>query len=141
MSRGIYSLRKVGMGWKEYQAISRSIYKDAKTNEFGYYAYSSDQLEYPEKYAMSYTQKEFPKIKASLNSKRRETYLIIAPPVPDRPYLDGKWWKKREVRMPNRTPDMKVQMFDGTTVEKYILNDTEISVSSDPNLNQNLIFR
>lgn len=136
----IQSLSGVGTGWRTYYDSAKAIYRDANKNEFGYYVYSPDLYGYSQKYAISYTQQEFPNTQANSFTKKRLTYLTFESPPLDRPWLDGKWWKTNQVRVIKK-PNKKFNYPNGVVVEKYLLNQKELEVFSDPNLIQDLIFR
>jgi 4-amino-4-deoxy-L-arabinose transferase-like glycosyltransferase len=133
------SLKNAGQGWQFYHSLAERIYTDAPA-EFGYYIYTPDQFGYSERYAMNFTQKEFSGKKAQPYSKNKITYLIIAPPPGDKPYLNGDWWKTNQIKIV-RKPDDIFKYENGFVVEKYILTEEEKTVPSDPNLIQDLHFR
>lgn len=138
-SVAIPPLKGAGKGWQFYHALAQRVYGDAPL-EFGYYIYTPDQFGYSERYAMNYTQKEFGEKKSHPYSKNKVTYLIIAPPPGDKPYLNGDWWKTNQIKF-TRKPDEIFKYDNGFVVEKYVLTDEEKAVPSDPNLIQDLHFR
>jgi hypothetical protein len=91
---GIDSIKSAGSGWSFYHNLAKDVYRDANNKEFCFYPYSSDQLAYSEKYAISFTQREFIKTKSNPFKKCQITYLIYSPPPKDRKWLNGEWWKK-----------------------------------------------
>ncbi len=132
-------LQGAGKGWQFYYSLAKRVYTDAP-QEFGYYIYTPDQFGYSERYAMNYTQKEFFSKKATPYSKNKITYLIIAPPPGDKPYLNADWWRTNQIKF-TRKPDEVFKYNNGFMIEKYILSAAEIAIPSDPNLIQDLHFR
>ncbi len=133
------TISKEGSSWRFNYLVAKQIYQDAPA-EFGYYIYSPDQFGYSPRYAINYAQDEYKNKIAYPYSKKAITYLIIVPPPADRPFLNGEWWKYNQVNM-SRGAD-KVYLFPNKfKLEKYILNEDELKVSSDPNLIQDLHFR
>ena len=137
---GVQSVKSAGTGWKFYYELAKEVYKDANGNEFGYFIYTPDQFAYSEKYSIHYVQKMFKQTVSYSYGKKPITYLIIAPPPQDKPYLKGDWWKNNQVKI-NRNPNKTFNYQNGFIIEKYLLSEKELEVSSDPNLIQDLIFR
>lgn len=137
---GIQAIKTAGSGWKFYQKLAKDIYKDANKQEFGYYVYTPDLFAYSEKYALNYTQQEFPETKSYPYQKKSLTYVIIAPPPKDKPWLDGEWWRNNQVKI-NSKENKVIKYSNGFIVEKYLLNKEELKIPSDPNLIQDLTFR
>lgn len=137
---GLQSIKSVGTGWKFYFKLAQEIYKDANGNDFGYYIYTPDQFAYSEKYSIHYSQKLFKQTVGYSYEKKPLTYLIIAPPPGDKPYLNGIWWKSNQVKI-NKKSDQIFNLPNGFIVEKYYLSEEDLKIPSDPNLIQDLIFR
>lgn len=137
---GLQTIKPADSEWKFYHNLAEDIYKNAKKSEFGYYIYTPDQYAYSGKYAMNYTQHEFENTKSYPYTKKKLTYLIIAPAPKDKPWLNGEWWTSHQVNI-NRKVDSLMNYPNGVVVYKYILSDKEIKITSDPNLIQTLIFR
>lgn len=125
--------------WQLYYEMAKKIYHDATEKEFGYFVFSPDLYGYSGRYALSYTQKEYPNKKGIAYEKRRETYLLIEPPPDDRPWLKGEWWIKNQVKI-NKKP-IKVFSFGKYRIEKYTLNENEIKIPADSNLIKDTHFR
>ena len=140
LNAGIGNIAHVGSGWKTYHNIARTMYKDATGHEFGYFVYSPDLLGYSEKFAIKYTQKEFPKTISHSDKKMNLTYLTVAPPPPDRLFLNADWWRSHQVNI-QKNPTMIFRQADGIKIEKYILDGQDLQTGSDPNLVNDLIFR
>lgn len=137
---GFQKIKMVGTGWRFYHSLAKDIYSDADNKEFGYYVYTADQLGYSEKYALHYTQREYSKTKSFPYEKKKTTYLIIASPPRDKPYLNGEWWKTNQIKISGKPKKVKTYR-NGERVEKYILVEKELKIPSDPNLIQTLLFR
>ncbi len=129
-----------GNGWYHYQTMVDQIYRDAGREDFGYYVYSPDQFGYSEKYAFIYQQKFYQQTKSFPFQKKRLTYLTIAPAPSNRPWLDGNWWKKEQVKLGSK-PIKKFRDSAQFVIEKYQLSSEEQKILSDPNLIQDLTFR
>jgi len=137
---GIQSVKTAGSGWRFYHRLAKDIYKDADKKEFGYYVYTPDLFGYSEKYALSYAQQEFLDTRIYPYQKKPLTYLVFAPSPQDKPWLDGEWWRTNQVKI-NRKPDKVIKYPNGFIVEKYLLEEEETKIPSDPNLIQDLTFR
>lgn len=125
--------------WKFNFQTADKIFKD-NTGEFGYYIYTPDQYGYSPKYAFNYAQTKNPQIKAYPFTKKGTTYLLIAAPPKDRLFLNGDWWKKNQVKI-DKKPVNVLKYPNGFKVEKYLLDEEETKIESDPNLIQTLLFR
>lgn len=125
--------------WRFQRVMAEEIYMDAPS-EFGYFIFTPDQFGYSTRYAMNYLQDKDTGKTAYPFTKKETTYLIIAPPPSDRPYLTGDWWKENQVKIGKKPLRVKTYP-NGFVVEKYILSEEERAVESDPNLIQDLIFR
>jgi len=134
-------IKNSNCGWKIYRKIAFDIYTDAlKEKEFGYYVFSPDLYSYSGRYAITYMQNNFPKVRSFPYSKKRLTYLIIEPAPSDKPWLNGIWWKENEVKIKSKP----VKIFNyscGIKAEKYYLTPEEIEIKSNPNLIQSTHFR
>jgi hypothetical protein len=131
---------KDSSSWQFNLNLAKIIFNDSQ-NDFGYFIFTPDLLNYSPRYAMSYYQKNFSFNKKSYPfEKKQTTYLIIAPPPDEKPWLNGKWWKENQVGI--RKKPVKIFRYDnGYLVEKYILTDEEIKIPADPNLNKDIHFR
>lgn len=124
--------------WKFLYNISSKAFKGGE-KEFGYFVYSPDVVAYEEKYAMDYLS-SVSKKKTFRSQKKDVTYLIIAPPPPNNPYMKGEWWTKNMVKI-NSKPVSSVSYGNGYIIEKYILTPEEQKIQADPNLDPGLTFR
>lgn len=125
--------------WQLYYQMAQTAFKNSKDREFGYYVFSPDLYGYSGRYAISYVQKENPYKKAIKYEKRRETFLLIDPPPDDKPWLNGDWWVKNQLNI-NKLP-AAVFHFGKYRIEKYLLNDQEIKIPTNPNLIKDTHFR
>lgn len=123
--------------WSFYHSQAKAVYKNAG-GDFGWYVYTADQYAYSFKYAMSYTQKQFPEIKSYKFQKKQLTYLMIYPS--DSKLTNEAWWTKGQVKI-NRMPEATLKSFGGSYAEKYKLTKEEQAVQSDSSLLQDLTFR
>lgn len=134
--------------WLFNYNVAKSVYNDAK-GDFGYFIFTPDLYGYYPRYAMNYTQKQYPNTKAYPFEKRTLTYLLIAPP----PYYgkdpNSVWyqkntnsgnWKSSDIKI-TKVPENSTAYSNGFIIEKYLLNKEEIKVSSNPYLINTLIFR
>lgn len=124
--------------WAFNYYVAQQIYKDAGGN-FGYFNFSPDRFAYQQRYAMAYTQKEFPKISAFSSTKMPNTYLLEVDPPMDRPELNGISWRISDVGI-DRSPDQTFR-FDFIYVEKYLLDNNELKAKSNPYLLDNMFIR
>lgn len=125
--------------WIFQEKIAHTVFEDAP-EEFGYFVFTPDLFGYSPRYALIYENRLYPKKQAFSFTKKRVTYLIVAPPPSDRLFLDGTWWKNKQVKI-NKEPAKVFRYKNGFRVEKYILSPKEQMQTSDPNLIQSLIFR
>lgn len=107
--------------------------------EFGYYVYHPDIIAYRGKYAMQYVQKSSDK-KTHYFQKKPVTYLFIAPPPWDNPYMKDDWWKTNLLHL-DRAPDNVITFDNGYKIEKYKLSDEEIKVPVESGIDPGIHFR
>lgn len=124
--------------WQYFYQTARMIYSDAG-KEFGYFVYTADQYGYSDKYAMHYAQKQFPNKTAYPYVKKPETYLLISPDRSNR-FIHEDSWKKFDINI-DRKPDKVIRVNNKKYIEKYNLTPAEATVSANPNLIDDLIFR
>lgn len=125
--------------WNFLYNAAKKIYND-NNKSFGYFVYSPNVLAYEGKYAMLYTQREFPNFQGKNNVKEKITYLFIAPPPPNNPFMKDEWWRLNKVNL-NANPVKVINFQNGYKIEKYFLNKEQITVPVDPNLDPGLFFR
>lgn len=118
--------------WQLYNTMAQAVYGDAP-KEFGYYLNEHDLLGYRTRYALHYAGRRYVN-KGFENVKKRTTYLVMGNE------LDNLWWKKERVHF-IKDPVQKLNLNRLYTIEKYQLDEKEISVPSDPNLINSSFFR
>lgn len=124
--------------WNFLLNMSRKVYESGD-KEFGYFVYSPDVFAYEPRYAMLYAGTLYD-ARAEFFQKKPVTYLVIAPPPPDNPYMEDEWWRINQIKI-NKKPESTVKYDNGFKVERYLLNEQEIKVPFDSNLNPGLHFR
>lgn len=137
---GLQFIKGAGNGWAAYHKEAQDVYNDASTQDFGYYVYSPDQFGYSHKYAFIYTQREFPDTKSYPYTKKELTYVSMEPAPPNRPDLDGKWWRMNRVKI-QKNPIKLFTYPGGLVIEKFKLTADEMKILHDPNIIQDLTFR
>lgn len=126
--------------WDTNLIMAKTIYEDTNS-EFGYYIFTPDLFGYTQRYAMEYTQNQYPLKKAYPFKKLPATYLIIQNPPNDRPDRNGLDWKMYEVKITSE-PE-KVFQFRDFKVERYSLSEDDLNTPSSGHLYllNNLYFR
>lgn len=130
---------KDGGSWLFNYHLAQKVFSDNEKS-FGYYIFTPDQYGYSPRYAMNYLAKKQAERIVSPYQKQSVTYLLIAPPGGKDKSIGGDWWKKNKVNITEK-PTKVMSFENGFTIEKYALSEKEISVPSDPNLIDTLIFR
>ncbi len=125
--------------WLFNKSLAETIYKQGD-KEFGYYIFSPDAYGYSPRYAMNFVGKEHSQIKVLPYKKSEVTYLIIAPGDEENYYAQGDWWRKNRVRIDGK-PEKTWTFPNHFRIEKYILNDKQRTIQSDPNIIDSLLFR
>ncbi|NOY15308.1 MAG: DUF3413 domain-containing protein [bacterium] len=125
--------------WRFLHQLARRAYTKAP-NKFGYFVYTPDLYGYSPLYAMTYTQKEYPDKIAASYTKLPTTVLVVAPPPKEKPYLNGIYWRRGQLKITTE-PD-KIQTYDnGYLVEFYSLTDNQIKQPVDQFLIKGIFFR
>ena len=73
-------------------------------------------------------------------TKKPVTYIIIAPPAPDNPYLSYEWWKETRLQIKNK-PLSTFTFPNGYKIEKYVLSESDIKIPFDRGVDPGLSFR
>lgn len=126
------------VSWKFLYTMAKDIVQ-SESEAFGYFIYSPDVLAYEPRYAMIYANESLHK-QGTEFVKKPVTYLVIAPPPPDNPYMKDSWWRINQIHI-DKEPVSRQTYPNGYKVEKYLLTAEEITVAPDPNLNPGLHFR
>lgn len=125
--------------WKFLNNMASQVYS-GKEKEFGYFVYTPDTIAYSPKYALQYEQHLFTDKKSYYFTKKSITYIVVAPPAPDNPYLSYSWWKKVRLRIDNKP--ISIYTFpNGYKIEKYKLSDEEVKIPFDEGIDPGLNFR
>jgi len=124
--------------WKSLFEIASSVYK-GKEQEFGYFVYAPDIVGYAPRYALEYAGKVFPK-KSTAFERKPITYLIIETPAENNSYTSEAIWKTSQIHF-DKSPSEVYTFPNGYKVEKYYLDDSELSVPFDPGINPGLHYR
>ncbi len=117
-----------------------TIFKDAGSREFGFFIYTPDIFAYSTKYPFVYHQRKNPNAKMAIYERKPLTYLVIAPPPSEKPWLTGDWWKSNKIGI-KKAPDRIWQFDNGYRVEKFTLNEKDLARPMDQNLNDWIYFR
>lgn len=125
--------------WKFLNQMSQKVFA-GEEKEFGYFVYTPDIIGYSPKYALFYQQKVSRDKKANYLTKNKVTYIVVAPPAIDNPYLSYKWWKEERIKI-TKDPKVVYTFPNGYKIEKYILTDEEVKVPFDKGVDPGLGFR
>jgi hypothetical protein len=125
--------------WKFQQLLAQKIYAQAPA-DFGYYIYTPDQYGYSPRYAMLYTQKEYPHKRGHFFTKKSNTYLIMAADAPENPYISRDNWRRDKVKIVT-TPTQEDTYSNGYLVQKFNLSQEQMNIEADQNLIHDLFFR
>jgi len=124
--------------WKGLYTVAQNTYDNAP-HTFGYFVYSPDVLGYGPRYAMRFTDRLSNKT-AYAFEKQPVTYLVIAPPPRNNPFMKDEWWRKNQVGI--LSDPLTIQKFEnGYKIESYNLTEEEIQIPYDPSINPGLHFR
>ena len=110
--------------WKFLNQMSQKVFSGSE-KKFGYFVYTPDIIGYGLKYALQYQQKINKDKKASFLTKQKVTYIVVAPPAIDNPYLSYTWWKEERIKI-TKSPVVTYTFPNGYKIEKYVLTDEEI---------------
>ena len=136
------SLKLMGFredSWKFLNNMASKVYT-GRENEFGYFVYTPDTIGYAPKYAMKYQARLHKDKIVYDNTKKEVTYIVVAPPAPDNPYLSYKWWKENRANI-KKEPVSTVTFPNGYKIEKYELTSDEIKVAPAADIDPGLGFR
>ena len=125
--------------WKFLNAMTSQVFK-GNEKEFGYFVYTPDTIGYSPKYAMQYQKMVNKQKTAVFLDKKPVTYIVVAPPAPDNPYLSYLWWKENTINL-KAVPVETITFANGYKIEKYDLTDEEIKVPFNKAYDPGLGFR
>jgi len=126
--------------WKFESSVAETVFKDANGKEFGFFIYSPDIFAYSSKYPFIYQERLNPQTKMHIYERLPLTYLIIAPPPKDKPWMTGDWWKTNKIGI-KQTPIKSWDFDNGYKIEKYLLTNKDLKSPMDQNLNDWIYFR
>lgn len=143
--KGFASVNKQGNlgtspdSWLALQQVAKKVVNGQKGKAFGYFVYSPDAYAYQQRYAMMYYFKNS-KARSYEYSKLPTTYIIIAPPPPDKPYMTHEWWVKNKARIAGE-PIEKDTFPRGYKLERYSLSREEQKIPHVPDIELGIHFR
>lgn len=129
---------KSQFSWRSLDEVAKALYS-TKDSSFGYFVYSPDVVGHQPKYAVLYEGMKSKKTTYSFE-KKPITYLVVAPPPPDKPSMTHEWWKKNQLHLDKKPTDVKT-FPSGYLIERYELSEEELRVPFDPGINPGLHFR
>lgn len=133
------SLGKSEVSWKFLSTMSGNLYK-GQEKTFGYFIYTPDIIAYGPKYALFYKEKLHKDKQAFYFEKKPVTYIVIAPPAKNNPYLSYEWWKTQRLNIKEK-PVLTINFANGYKIEKYELNEKEVNEPFDHGIDPGLSFR
>ena len=125
--------------WKFLNSMAVNVF-NGKEKELGYFVYTPDTLGYSPKYALQYQKTLHKEKNISYLAKKPITYVVVAPPAPDNPYLSYTWWRNVRVKI-TKSPSETITLANGYKIEKYNLNGEEIKIPFDTGIDPGLGFR
>ncbi len=125
--------------WKFLSNMAGKVYS-GKEKEFGYFVYTPDIIGYGPKYALLQQQKVRPNKNASYFAKKNITYIVVATPAANNPYLSYEWWRKNRLKI-DTTPASVVTLKNGWRIERYNFTDEEVKIPFDAGVDPGLGFR
>lgn len=131
---------KVRDDWKFQSSIARKVFADANGHEFGFYIYSPDIFAYETKYPFAYYSRINPQVSMHIYERMPLTYIVMAPPPKEKPWMTGNWWLKNKVGIVKQ-PDSTYTYANGYKIMKFTLNKQDLEIPTDPNLNDWIYFR
>lgn len=124
--------------WNFLSSMTQRVFAGTE-NSLGYFIYMPDSLAYQPKYAIKYAHKQSGK-HAEYFKKQPITYLVIAPPPPDKPGMLDAWWTTNQARITVK-PQSIVTFPNGYKIEKYILDEAQQQIPFDPAIDTGIHFR
>lgn len=125
--------------WAFNKKMAEMVYEDAK-GDFGYYIYTPYLWVYNQWYALSFVQKEYPKITSHPFTKKNLTYLIMVNNINKESFnTDSNGWKITHIKITKELES--IQQFGQVNIHKYSLTDEEIKIPANPYLLNSTFFR
>ncbi len=132
-------LGKSETSWKFLNNMSSNLYL-GKEKSFGYFVYTPDIIAYGPKYALFYEEKLHKDKNAYYFEKKPVTYIVVAPPAENNPYLSYEWWKTERLRIKGK-PVQTINFPNGYKIEKYELDEKQVNEPFDRGIDPGLSFR
>jgi hypothetical protein len=133
------SLGKTEISWRFLNSMAKSLYL-GNEKEFGYFIYTPDIIAYAPKYALFFEEKQHKDKNPFYFEKKAITYIVVAPPAKNNPYLSYTWWKEKRLNITKKP--VKIMNFEnGYKIEKYELDNNEINTPFDHGVDPGLSFR
>ena len=126
--------------WKYQYKVAKTVFDDNE-QEFGFFIFSPDIFAYQTKAAMNFFMNKNKDKNVKIYEKSKITYLIIAPPPENQPWINYKGWKKLKVKLEKEPVWRKKIPPAGYEVQKYILSEEDLKIPPDPNINDWIYFR
>ncbi len=124
--------------WRFLSNVGQQVVQMAP-NKFGYFVYSPDGFAYQVRYALIYAFKTAHKDAAEFQ-KQPTTFVIAAPPPPDKPWFNYTYWQTDKIKIKN-LPDETKNFPNGYLIEKFTLSDNDIKIVPNPEENIGIHFR
>lgn len=134
-----FQLGKTESSFKFLSSMANSLYQ-GEEKEFGYFIYTPDIIAYAPKYALFYQEKKHMDKKPIYFEKKKITYVVVAPPAKDNPYLSYKWWKEERLNI-KKDPIKIISFPNGYKIEKYEFTKEEVEQPFDRGIDPGLSFR
>ncbi len=133
------SIGKSETSWKFLSTMSSNLYNGKETS-FGYFIYTPDIIAYGPKYALFYQEKLHKDKNAYYFEKKPVTYIVVAPPAKNNPYLSYEWWKTQRLNIKAK-PVLTINFPNGYKIEKYELSKQQVNEPFDHGIDPGLSFR
>jgi hypothetical protein len=125
--------------WISLSSVAKSVIREQKGKEFGYFVFSPDSFAYQPRYAMIYNFKTGA-AKSSEYTKEATTYVIAAPPPPDNIYMNQDWWIRVLLKITSKPVEIKT-FPSGYKIEKFNLTPEEQKIPFDKSIELGISFR
>lgn len=133
------TIGKIETSWKFLKNLSDETFS-GKEKELGYFIYTPDIVGYGPKYTFLYNQNQYKDKKIHYFQKSKTTYIIVATPAKNNPYLSYTWWKENRIKI-TKKPQSITTLENGWIIEKYELTNEEVKIPHDPGVDPGLGFR
>lgn len=127
------------ISWNAVYSLASRAFR-GKEKELGFFVYSPDAFAYAPQYVMEYAAKMNSQKVSYRFQKKKVTYILIAPPPPDKPFMLEDWWIVNKLKITNK-PVKTIILSNNYKLEKFILTDKETQIPFDPTIDVGLHFR